>query len=288
MVSYTVTQNEHGKTVERILLSHFAIDRNQFFKALRKKDVKINGVRISENIPLREHDLIEAYLTPKEGRARYTTVYENDYILIVSKRQGVPVASDKNRELSLIASVNQDFHANFELCHRIDRNTGGLVLLSKDKRYTEAICSALQGERRYYEKRYSCIVYGDARPYIGVQRAWLFKDSKRSKVYVYGEKRQNTKEILTEIRSASYDGKQNISTLEINLITGRTHQIRAHLAFLGLPIVGDGKYGSNTINKQFSYRYQALWACAFVPNHVTQELRQILPDIQIESEPHYE
>lgn len=290
MIEYTVRKTEDGKTIERILTTRFAVERNAVFKALRKRDIKINGKRISENIVLSEHDQIIAYIKLKEGTeesdgAPYTVIYENSFLLIVNKRQGIPAVSDRNHELSLIALLNRDFHADYELCHRIDRNTGGLLLVSKSHDYTALLKDALNA--RCYEKRYRCIVFGDARSIVGIHSAWHFKDAARNQVYIYPEPKRHTKEIITEILCVHYDPKRNTSLLEIRLVTGRTHQIRAHLAFLGFPIIGDGKYGTNEINRKFSYRYQALWAYALIPQNIPDELKFLLPQQTISVEPAY-
>ncbi len=286
MIRYIVTKTEDGKTVERILRAHFTIERNEFFKALRKREIKINGKRISENILLHEADEVEAYLLLRPEEKGYSLLYENPYILIVNKKQGVPTTEDQNHERTLISQVNNDFHADYALCHRIDRNTGGIVILSKQAPYTELIKKAIN--ERYYNKIYQCIVAGDARPIAGIHKAWHFKDSSKHCVYIYSARKKHTKEIITEITSVQYDPDANTSKLEINLITGRTHQIRAHLAFLGYPILGDGKYGSNEINRKYPYRYQALWACALVPNNIDPQLTEILPDKTIQTDPAYE
>lgn len=107
-------------------------------------------------------------------------------------------------------------------------------------------------------------------------------------MYIYAAPRKYAKEILTEIKSVEYDSQSNTSVLEISLITGRTHQIRAHLAFLGFPILGDGKYGSNAVNEKYGYRYQALWACALIPRRMDAQLARIFPDRAITTIPAYE
>lgn len=292
MIIHIVTEQENNKTIERILLSAFNIERNAVYKALRKKDIKINGKRVSDNMRLAAGDRIEAYIFFSKdqnedinNKSLYKVIYENDIILIADKKQGVPVTDDKNGEISLIKHINNDFSSNYELCHRIDRNTGGLVIISKKHELTQRIKDAINN--RFYNKIYKCIVWGNAENIIGVKKAWLFKDVSQNRVYIYSEKRKYTKEIITEILKAKYDAKSNTTLLEINLITGRTHQIRAHLAFLGHQIIGDGKYGANDVNRRFGYKYQALWACSLIPNNIDEEMKDILPDEIISTEPKF-
>lgn len=188
----------------------------------------------------------------------------------MDKKQGIPVTEDRNHEFSLLDRLSRDFGQEFTLCHRIDRNTGGIVVLSKRKEYADTIKNALN--TRCCEKIYHCLVSGNAARLVGIQKAWHFKDRAKNRVYIYAAPRKYAKEILTEIKSVEYDSQSNTSVLEISLITGRTHQIRAHLAFLGFPILGDGKYGSNAVNEKYGYRYQALWACALIPRRMDAQL----------------
>ena len=134
MIRHEVIQSEENKSVERILLDNYNVNRNDIFKALRKKDIKINGARVKSNVLLNVGDIIEAYILIKQEvdtRNWYTVVFENEYVLIVNKKQGIPVISESKDEVSLINLINKDFKAEYQLCHRIDRNTGGLVIISK-------------------------------------------------------------------------------------------------------------------------------------------------------------
>ena len=105
---------------------------------------------------------------------------------------------------------------------------------------------------------------------------------------IYKDKKKYCKEISTEVVTASYNKENNTTELEINLLTGRTHQIRAHLAFLGHFIIGDGKYGANEVNRLFDYKYQMLWACRLIPDNSSALPKEMLPEKEISVEPKYE
>lgn len=290
MIKHEVSKNEDNKTIERILLSNYNIDKNMLYKALRKRDIKINGKRVSNNTCVSCGDIIEAYILLKNSESTqekdlFKVVFENENVLIVNKKQGISVSQNPSDKYCLIDIINEGKYS-YELCHRLDRNTGGLLIISKQKSLTENIKQEINN--RYYKKIYKCLVHGDASNIVGIQRAWHFKDSDKNKVYIYKDKRKYSKEIITEIISSKYNGENNTSEIEINLITGRTHQIRAHLAFLGYFVIGDGKYGTNEINKKFKYKYQALWAYALLKNNEYNAKEAILPEMNFYSEPKYE
>ena len=287
MIKYVVNKKDENKNIVRILSSNCNVDKNAIYKALRKKDVKINGKRVSENITLNQGDVIEAYIfISNENTTKYSAVFENEYVIIFNKMQGVPVVDDSNNEKSLVKLINEEYKSVYEPCHRIDRNTGGLIIFSKNHNYTDLIKEAINN--RFYKKIYSCIVWGNAENLIGVHKAWHFKDSEKNRVYIYDVKKKYSKEIITEVTKAVYNPANNTTSLEINLITGRTHQIRAHLAFLGHSIIGDGKYGTNDVNSRFNKKYQALWSCALIPNNITEEYAFFLPNKIISVQPEYE
>lgn len=285
MIKHIVQKKEENKNIERILLANYNIDKNTLYKAFRKRDIKINGKRVSNNIVLKEGDIVEAYVNIKTTKV-YDVVFENDYVLIINKKQGISVFDNAKKENSLIDIINSDFNSNYELCHRIDRNTGGLIIISKDINYTDLLKNAINN--RVFKKIYKCIVWGNAEKLLGLHKAWHFKDSEKNIVYIYKDKKKYCKEISTEVVTASYNKENNTTELEINLLTGRTHQIRAHLAFLGHFIIGDGKYGVNEVNRLFDYKYQMLWASRLIPDNSSALPKEMLPEKEISVEPKYE
>lgn len=197
----------------------------------------------------------------------YRVVHEDEQLIIVEKPAGISVHGDRGQDETgtLIARLKDDYRSdNLKLCHRLDRNTGGLLMIARDTRTEEAVREAM--EEHLIVKRYRCLVRGV--PTAGVQvttsdksifleiKAYLEKDSAKSDVYIHDYRQRNDHPITTRYRvlrvftHATADGEA-ISELEVELVSGRTHQIRAHFAHIGHPLLGDGKYGRNSFNRQF-------------------------------------
>lgn len=256
MLQFKVSEKENGRKLDRIIQDRYPeIGRNQLFKLLRKKDIRVNKLKIGKNVPLFSGDEVQCYI---EIRRHYKTVFENESVLVVSKDQGIPVQSDANMETSLLEEIQKDFGSGCHLCHRIDRNTGGIVVFAKNPAAETELTQMFRDGR--VKKYYSCIVKGFMPLKQAVKTAWHFKDHKKSIVYIYDEKRKGAREIKTGYYVERYDSEKDVSYLRVELFTGRTHQIRAHLAHLGHPIVGDGKYGTPDTKEGLGLRFQALWA----------------------------
>lgn len=231
-------------------------------KALRNKDVKVNGTRIKEDIILNRNDNIEIYLANSEQSAPkhdLPVVFEDDNILIVNKPQGIAVHAGDNESGShqpTLIELLQQTSRNAQLCHRIDRNTGGLVLLAKNRGALDEILSAI--ENHSIKKFYRCIVCGTPEPRKATLTDYLSKNSRKSQVFIHATREKGDLTAITTYNTLKTTG--GLSLLEVSIATGRMHQIRAQLSHIGCPILGDGKYGNTAVNRKFKVKIQQLFA----------------------------
>lgn len=285
MQTLIIKKDSANKRIDKVLKEKYpSMPQNFMYKAFRKKDVKVNGIRVKEDYITNIGDVVEVYIIdeilcgqtlskPSDYTKAFTVVFEDQNILIVNKKQGIPVHPDKGQaENTLIDLVTTyirynegriKHHASAPaLCHRLDRNTGGLVIIAKN---TEALKVMLEKiKNKEVKKYYQCIVRGKMEKPQSVLTAYLEKDERKSRVYINNYKTNNSLEIITKYKVLStlddLIAEETASLLEVELVTGRTHQIRAHMSYLGHPIIGDGKYGDNNLNRSLKLKYQALWA----------------------------
>lgn len=272
MKELIVDKKYDGKKLNTFLLDTFdSLSLNVLYKALRKKDIRVNDIRINENIVVHNGDHIKVFISDEQLTGKNNIdyrniidiVYEDKNICVVNKPAGIEVTGENS-----LTNALENYYKNFiRPCHRIDRNTTGLVLFAKNEDALEILLDKFKNHE--IEKHYHATVVGIPKNKKADLIAYLFKDSKKSLVYVSDIPKKGYEKIYTSYDVISSDKKLNTSTLDVTLHTGKTHQIRAHLAHIGHPIVGDGKYGNNEINKKLGYKTQQLTSYSLTFNFKT-------------------
>ena len=256
MQKITVTPKFDNKKLSDFLYSNFnGLTKNTLYKAFRKKDIRINDIKIGEDTIVHCNDIITIYII--DGllykKINIEKIYEDDNILIVNKPDGIEVVGENS--LTTMLSSEYSYIAP---CHRLDRNTKGLVLFAKNETSLNILLEKFKNKE--IEKHYIAKVYGIPNFTSKTFTAYLFKDNRKSVVYISDIPKKGYVKIETTFTVLEKEQKENYSILDVELHTGKTHQIRAHLAHLGYPIIGDGKYGINEINKKFGCKTQELYS----------------------------
>lgn len=258
-----VNEKYNDKKLNNFILDSFpALNKNTLFKALRKKDIRVNGKRITEDILVHTGDEITIFIIDDflfgTSNFKIDIIFEDENIIVFNKPENLSVTDDNISNVTLTSIVKERYGKNLEPCHRLDRNTKGLIIYAKNQISLNILLDKFKNKE--IEKHYYTKVYGIPKKEHDILKAYLFKDSKKSLVYISDVPKKDHLEIITEYTIIDKDLKNNITYLDINLHTGRTHQIRAHLAHIGLPVVGDGKYGTNEINKKLGEKTQFLYS----------------------------
>ena len=282
MKELTIGPNDAGQRLDRFLAKAVPLlPASLAQKYIRIKRIKRNGGRAERDTRLEAGDVLQLYINdeffdkPREDNAFLTVatpklniVYEDDHILLVDKRPGLAVHPHDGAEYgrTLIDHIQAYLYQKREwrpreenaftpaLCNRIDRNTGGIVIAAKTAEALRVMNQKIKD--RELDKRYLAIVEGTPKPREGSLKGYLFKDEKKNRVFVTDKMQPGAKTCQTNYKVLT--SQNGLSLVECELITGRTHQIRAQFAHAGHPLLGDGKYGK--LNKNFDRNYQALYS----------------------------
>ena len=282
MKELTIGTNDAGQRLDRFLAKAVPLlPASLAQKYIRLKRIKRNGARAQRDTRLEAGDLLQLYIndeffdTPREDNAYLTVaapklniVYEDENILLVDKRPGLAVHPHDGAEYgrTLIDQIQAYLYQKHEwrpreenaftpaLCNRIDRNTGGIVIAAKTAEALRVMNQKIKD--RELDKRYLAIVEGTPKPKEGSLKGYLFKDAVKNRVFVPDTPKPGAKTCQTNYKVL--DSRNGLSLVECELITGRTHQIRAQFAHAGHPLLGDGKYGK--LDKRFDRTYQALYS----------------------------
>lgn len=282
MRTIEITSNDSGQRLDKFLTKKFKnMPQSLMYKYIRTKYIKLNGKRCEISSRLQTGDVLTLYIkdeffesVPDEydflkAPAKLDIIYEDENIMLLNKKPGLIVHPDENYHFdSLIARVQHYLYDKREydpkkensfapaLVNRIDRNTGGIVIAAKNAESLRILNQKLKD--RELEKLYLCIAVGIFEKKSATLSDYLEKNEKQNRVYVLKNPTKNSKTIKTKYRVLAE--KNGFSLVEVDLLTGRTHQIRAHFASIGHPLLGDGKYGKNEINRRMGYKWQALYS----------------------------
>ncbi len=282
MKEFIINKNDCGQRLDKFILKAVPdIPQNLMYKYIRTKRIKLNGKRCVISSRLSEGDVLQLYINDEffkrkiprtdflSAPAIITVIYEDENILLADKKNGLVVHEDSgNSPDTLINRIKHYLYNKGEydpvnensftpaLCNRIDRNTGGIVIAAKNAESLRILNDKIK--EREIDKKYLCITVGVPPEKKDRLTAYHEKNSADNTVCISDKKTPRSKIIITSYEVLKHNGK--LALLEVLLETGRTHQIRAHMSHIGFPLLGDGKYGINKVNREYKIKTQALYS----------------------------
>lgn len=282
MRTITINKNDSGQRLDKFILKRFkTMPKSLMHKYIRTKYIKLNGKKTTPEVFLNEGDVLTLYIkdeffeeTKKEyefmkASKKLDIVYEDENLMLLNKKPGVIVHQDKNYDADCM--VNRVQRYLFEkgeydpeadkafspaLVNRIDRNTGGIIIAAKNAMALRVLNEKVR--TREIRKFYLCVVKGCPKKKNDTLKDFLTKNESKNTVRISKNETKSSKEIITKYTVVSYDKERDLSLVEVELLTGRTHQIRAHMAHIGHPLLGDEKYGDKALNRRYHQNHQLL------------------------------
>ncbi len=284
MKSFEIKSNDANQRLDKFIRKSLPnLPQALMYKYIRIKRIKVNGKRAEISTMLRVGDVVDMYINDEffvkpETRYDFTgasrnidIVYEDKNIVLLNKKPGLLCHPDDREYVdTLITRLKRYLYEKKEfvpddensftpaLVNRIDRNTGGIVIAAKNAESLRILNAQMKS--RNLKKFYLCVVHGIPEKDSGLLEGYLTKNEQKNLVKVTKKHVDGSKEIKTKYKILGKDYENNLSLIEVQLLTGRTHQIRAHFASIGHPLLGDGKYGTNKLNKEFGYKKQFLYS----------------------------
>ena len=286
MRQLTVHKNDENQRLDKYLKKYLKEAPGSFiYKMLRKKNIVLNGKKADGTEKLSAGDEIKLFFaeetlqkftgeTSNSDMPKFPTkknleiLFEDEDILILNKPAGELSQKAEAKDVSMneyalgylqqTGAITEESFKVFKpsVCNRLDRNTSGILIVAKTYQAAREFGEALQ--KRTVHKFYRCIVKGEVKKSESID-GYLWKDEKTNKVQIFNEKQEGASEIHTAYKPIKCEN--GLTLLEVHLITGRTHQIRAHLSSIGHPILGDPKYGDKKLSEKWKVKYQLLHAC---------------------------
>jgi 23S rRNA pseudouridine955/2504/2580 synthase len=292
---FSINKNDAGQRMDKFLTKAVpALPKNLMYKYIRLKRIKLNGKRCEISTKLSEGDNVQLYINDeffpekRDEAHRFLNapkdieiVYEDENILLCDKPCGLVVHEDESGEADTLidrvlhylydkGEYDPDTENSFTpaLCNRIDRNTSGIVICAKNAESLRVLNQKVKD--RELEKLYLCVTAGIPNKKSAELKAFHRRDEKTKVVRVEDKPFPGSKTMITRYKTLAENKQSGLALLEVDLVTGRTHQIRAHLAHIGYPLLGDGKYGSNKINRALGVKTQALCSYKLIFRFTTE------------------
>lgn len=282
MRTITIMKNDSGQRLDKFLSKRFkTMPKSLMHKYIRTKYIKLNGKKVTPEVFLNEGDVLTLYIKDEffennkpqyefmKASQKLDIVYEDDNILLLNKKPGVIVHQDKNYDSDcMVNRVKRYLYEKGEydpeneksfspaLVNRIDRNTGGIIIGAKNAMALRVLNEVIR--TRKVRKFYLCVAVGKLKKQSDTLKDYLTKNEKTNTVKVTKSQTKDSKEIITKYKVLNYDKERDLSLCEVELLTGRTHQIRAHMAHIGHALLGDEKYGNKTLNRRYHQSHQLL------------------------------